>query len=133
MTSFSDRVATNFDAGLNGVKAAATFLKFTALSSAIVTFAVAALIFGWQAGSWILTDEWSSFPVSRVLALAGLERESVYVTASASEHSNSFGFQTIYDWFLDLPAAGFLLAVAAILVSFSVFAASVEKQCDARS
>jgi len=30
MTSFSDRVATNFDAGLSGVKTAATFLKFAA-------------------------------------------------------------------------------------------------------
>ena len=108
----------------------ATFLKIAARVSAIGTLAVAALIFGWQAGSWILTDEWRSFPISRALSLAGLEREAIYVTASASEHSYSFGFQTISDWFLDLPAGGFLLAVAAVLLGFSVFAASQEKQFD---
>jgi hypothetical protein len=106
----------------------ATFLKIAARVSAIGTLAVAALIFGWQAGSWILNDEWRSFPISRALALAGLERESVYVTASASEHSYWFGFQAISDWFLDLPAAGFLVAVALVHLGFSVFAVSVGKQ-----
>jgi hypothetical protein len=128
MISFSDRPATNFDEGPNEVRAAATFLKFAALGSAIATSALAALILGWQAASWILTGKSSSLSVSRVLAKAALERESTYMIASASERSYSFGFQTISDWFLDLPTAGFLLAVAAILVSFSVFGASVEKQ-----
>jgi hypothetical protein len=108
----------------------ATFLKIAACISAVGTLAVATLIFGWQVGSWILTDEWRSFPISRALALAGLEREATYVTASASEKSYSFGFQTMSDWFLDLPAGGFLLAVAAVLLGFSVFAASQEKQFD---
>src|SRR5262245_65802379 len=108
----------------------ATFLKIAARISAIGTLAVAALIFSWQAGSWILADEWRSFPISRALALAGLEREATYVTASASENSRSFGFQTMSDWFLDLPAGGFLLAVAAVLLGFLVFAASQEKQFD---
>jgi hypothetical protein len=89
---------------------------------------VAALIFGWQAESWILTDKWRSFPISRALALAGLEREAVYVTASTSESSYSFGFETVLDWFLDLPAAGFLVAVALVHLGFSVFAVSAEKQ-----
>jgi hypothetical protein len=106
----------------------ATFLKIAARTSAIVTLAVAALIFGWQAGSWILTDEWRSFPISRALALTGLEREAVYVTASTSESSYSFGFETVLDWFLDLPAAGFLVAVALVHLGFSVFAVSAEKQ-----
>src|SRR5215475_343824 len=78
----------------------ATFLKIAARITAIGTLAVAALILGWQAVSWILTGEWSSFPISRALALAGFERESIYVTASATERSNSFGLQTIADWFL---------------------------------
>jgi len=34
----------------------------------------------------------------------------------------------IFDRGLDLPASGFLLAVAAILIGFSVFAASVKDQ-----
>jgi hypothetical protein len=106
----------------------ATFLKTAARISAIGTLALAALILGWQAGSWIVTDEWISFPISRVLALAGLEREPIYVTASASERSYSFDFHTILDWLLNLPAAGFLLAVAAVLLGFSVIAAAVEKQ-----
>jgi hypothetical protein len=108
----------------------ATFLKIAARISAIGTLVVAALIFVWQASSWILTDEWRSFPISRALDLAGLEREAIYVTASASENSYSFGVQTMSDWFLDLPAGGFLLAVAAVLLGFSVFAASQEKQFD---
>jgi len=75
----------------------ATILKIAARISAIGTLAVAVLIFGWQAGSSFLTDEWRSFPISRALALAGLERESIYVTASASEPSYSNGFQTVLD------------------------------------
>jgi hypothetical protein len=106
----------------------ANFLKIAARICAIGTFFVAALILGWQAGSWILTGEWNSFPISRALALAGLERESIYVIASATERSNSFGLQTINDWFLDLPAVGFLVAVSAVLLGFSVFAVSIEDQ-----
>ena len=106
----------------------ATILKITARISAIVTLAVAALIFGWQAGSWILNDEWRLFPISRALALAHVERTAIYETASAPERSSPLDDQTIYDWFLDLPAGGFLLAVAAVLLVFSIFGASVEKQ-----
>src|SRR5215467_5072892 len=86
----------------------ALFLKVTAGISAIVTLAVATLIFSSQAGSWISSGEWRSFPISKALALAGLGREAIYLTASASEHSYSFGFQTIPGWFLDLPASEFL-------------------------
>ena len=106
----------------------AKILKISARISAIITLAVATLIFSSQAASWILTGEWGSFPISKALALAGLGREAIYVTASASEHSYSFGFQTISDWFLDLPAIGFLMAVALVLLGFSVFAASQQKQ-----
>jgi hypothetical protein len=106
----------------------ATFLKIAARISAIGTLAVAALIFCWQAGSWILTDEWRSFPISKALALADLGREAIYVTASVSEHSYSLGLHTIFDWFLDLPAIGFLMVVALVNLGFSVFAVSVEKK-----
>ena len=106
----------------------ATFLKIAARISAIGTFAMAVLIVGWQARSWTLIGEWSSFPISRALALAGLERTPIYVTASISDRSTALDFQTIYDWLLDLPAVGFLLAVAAVLLSFSAFARSIEKQ-----
>jgi hypothetical protein len=110
----------------------ATFLKIAARIAAIVTLLVAGLILGSQITSWILTDEWSPFPISRALALAHLERTAIYVTASASDRSTSLDVQTIVqticDWFLDLPAGGFLLAVAAVLLGFSIFGASVEKQ-----
>jgi hypothetical protein len=106
----------------------ATILKIAARVSAIATLAVAVLVFGWQAWSWILIGRWESCPISRGLALAGLVREPIYVTASASEHSYSAGFQTISDWFLDFPAIGFLMAVALVNFGFSFFAVSVEKQ-----
>ena len=106
----------------------ATFLKIAARISAIGTLAVAALIFGWQAGSWILAGEWRSFPIASALALAGFEREAIYETASASENSHSFGLQTISDWLLDLPATEFLVAVALVQLGFAVFAASQEKK-----
>jgi len=108
----------------------ATILKIAARICATITLAVAAPIFGWQAVSWLLTGEWRSFPISRALALVGFERESIYVIASTSEQTYTLGFQTIADWFLDLPAAGFLVAVAAALLGFSVFAASQETQFD---
>lgn len=106
----------------------ATVLKITARISASVTLILAGLILGWQITSWILTDEWNAFPISRALALAHLEPAAIYVTASTSERSSSPGDQTIYDWFLDLPAGGFLLAVAAVLLGFAIFGASVEKE-----
>lgn len=117
MVSFSVRGAGEFD-----VKTAfaATFLKIAALGSAIGTLTLAALIFSWQAGSWILTGERSSFPISRVLALAGLhEPSAIHATTDT---------QRMFGWLLDLPASALLLAAAAILVGFVVFAASVEKQ-----
>jgi hypothetical protein len=106
----------------------ATFLKIAARISAIGTFILAALILGWQVTSWISTDEWYSFPISRALSLAHLGPPAIYVTASVPESPPSLNVQTIYDWFLDLPAGGFLLAVAAVLLGFSFCGASVEKQ-----
>ena len=97
----------------------ATFLKIVARISAIGTFILAGVILGWQVTGWILTDEWSSFPISRVLALAGLDEPPAIRPAT--------GIQSIFDWGLDLPASGFLLAVAAILIGFSAFAASAEE------
>jgi hypothetical protein len=107
----------------------ATFLKIVARLSAIVTFILAGVILGWQVTSWILTHEWNSFPISTALSLAHFERTAIYVTASVSDSPPpSLDLQTIYDWFLDLPASGFLLVVAAVLLGFSVIGASLEKQ-----
>jgi len=117
MVFFSGRDATNFDAR---TVFAATFLKVAALASAFVTLVLAAIILSWQAGARISTGVWGSFPISKVLALAGFN-EPPGVHAAKS-------IQTIFDWGLDLPASGFLLAVAAILISFSIFAASIEEQ-----
>ena len=109
----------------------ATFLKISARISAIGTVMLAGLIVGWQVTSWILTDDWNPFPISRALSLAHLERPAIYVTASVSDRPPpSFDFQAICDWFLDLPAGGFLLAIAAVLLSFSRVGASMEKQFD---
>jgi hypothetical protein len=107
----------------------ATFLKIVARLSAIGTFILAGVILGWQVTSWILTHEWNSFPISTALSLAHFERTAIYVTASVSDSPPPLlDLQTIYDWFLDLPASGFLLVVAAVLLGFSVIGASLEKQ-----
>jgi hypothetical protein len=121
MVLFSAREAANFDAK---TVFAATFLKVAALACSFATFVLAAIILSWQAGAWILTGEWSSFPLSTVLALAGLDEPPAIQAA--------IGIQMIVDWSLDLPASGLLLAVAAILIGFSVFAASVEEQLGKR-
>jgi hypothetical protein len=105
---------------------AAGFLKIAALLSAIWTSLVAAIILGWQVRAWMLTEEWSPVPVSVVIALAGLERPAVFVTASSDR--NHSDIQRITDWLLNLPTSGVLLAVAAILVAFSIAAASIEKE-----
>jgi hypothetical protein len=107
----------------------ATFLKIAARISAIGTLILAVLILGSQVRSWLLTDEWDSFPISRALSLAHLERPAIYVTASASDRPPpSFDFQAVSDWFLDLSAGGFLLAVAAVLLGFSIVGSSMEKR-----
>jgi hypothetical protein len=107
----------------------ATFLKIAARLSAIGTFILAAIVLGCQVISWMRTDEWNPFPISSALSLAHLEPPAIYVTASVTDRPPpSFDFQAICDWFLDLPAGGFLLAVAAVLLGFSMMGASVEKQ-----
>src|SRR5215510_11070398 len=106
----------------------ATFLKIAARIAAIGTLLLAGLILGSQVTSWILTDDWNRFPISRALSLAHFERPAVYVTARVYDRPSSLGVQTIYDWFLDLPAGGFLFAVAAVLLGFSIIGASIEKQ-----
>jgi hypothetical protein len=121
MVLFSARGAANINAK---TAFAATFLKIAALACAFVTLVLAAIVLSWQAGAWISTGEWGSFPISRVLALAGLN-ESPAVHAAT-------GVQRIFDWTLDLPAGGILLAVAAILTGFSVFAATIEEQLGKR-
>ena len=110
------------------IASTATFLKIAACISAIGTFILALLILGWQSTLWVLTDEWNPFPISSALSLAHLERAAVYVTASASERPSSLDLQKICDWFLELPASGFLMAVAAVLLGFSSIGASLEKQ-----
>jgi hypothetical protein len=122
MVFFSAREAAHGDAK---TALAATFLKVAALACTFVTLVLAAIILSWQARAWILTGEWSSFPISRVLALAGFDEPPAIRAAT--------GIQVIFDWGLDLPAGGFLLAVAAILTGFSVFAASVEEQLGKRT
>jgi len=117
MVFFSAREAANIDAN---TALAATFLKVTALACAFVTLVLAAIILSSQAAVWILLGKWNSFPIARVLALAGFDE----LPASRG----AAGIQMIFDWGRDLPTSGFLLAVAAILVGFSVFAASVEEQ-----
>jgi hypothetical protein len=129
MVFFSAREAAHGDAKTALVDAktalAATFLKVAALACTFLTLVLAAIILSWQARAWILTGEWSSFPISRVLALAGFDEPPAIRAAT--------GIQVIFDWGLDLPASGFLLAVAAILTGFSVFAASVEEQFGKRT
>jgi hypothetical protein len=109
--------------------AMATFLKIGARLSAIGTLILAAVIFGWQVTSWIRTDEWDSFSISRALSLAHFERTAIYVTASVSDSPPpSLVLQTVYDWFLDLPASGFLFVMATVLLGFSVVGAHFEKR-----
>jgi hypothetical protein len=117
MVFLSARAAAKFDAK---TAFAATFLRVTALACASVTLVLAAIILSWQEAAWILRGKWNSFPISRVLALAGLDE--------APTNRAATGIQMMFDWGRDLPASGFLLGVAAILMGFAVFAASVEGQ-----
>jgi hypothetical protein len=117
MVFFSAQETANVDAK---TAFAATFLKIAALACAFVTLVLAATILSWQAGAWILIGEWNSFPISRVLTLAGLDVPPAIQTTQ--------GIQMIFNRGLDLPAGGLLLTVAAILIGFSVFAARVEEQ-----
>jgi hypothetical protein len=117
MVFFSTREAANLEAK---TAFAATFLKVAALASSFVTLVLAATILNWQARAWAWTGEWSSFPISRVLDLAGFDEPRTIHAAPGS--------RTIFDWGLDFPASAFLLVVAAVLIGFSVFAANIEEQ-----
>lgn len=116
MVFFSAREMTNFDVRTTS---AATFLKVAAFACAFVTLILAAIVLSWQTGVWVLTGEWHSFTISRVLALAGFG-EPLEIHAATD-------IQRIFDWGLNLPTSGFLLAIAAILIGFSAFAACVEE------
>ena len=114
---------------MNTVRTAAV-VRIMALLSAIWTSLMVVPIFCWQVMSWILTGEWSPFPISRALALAGLEHPAIYVTAGLSHLnvSSPDDREILFDWLLNFPTTGLLLIVAAILLMFSITAASVHKQ-----
>ena len=111
---------------MNTVRIAA-FVRIATLLSAIWTLLLVVPIFCWQVTSWILNGEWIPFPISKALALAGIEHPA---TAGVFNHSNyrSTAEPGIFDWLLDFPTIGHLLVVAAILLVFSITAASIQKQ-----
>ena len=101
----------------------AAFAKIAARLGAIWTLLSAVLVLGWQILLWILTSEWTALSISKSLALANLKVGS---SERSGESLNTI--HRILDWLLDLPASGFLLAVAVILMAISISAASIEKR-----
>jgi len=97
----------------------AAFTRILTVLSATWTSLLAMLILYWQLRAWILTGDWSPVPISRALALAGLEHPAI-------DGANASWPQRQLGWFFDLPASGFLFAVAAILVAFAILVASIE-------
>ena len=104
----------------------AALARITALLSAIWTALVAAFVLSWQGLSLIKTGEWDPFTISRVLDLAAIEYPRVYVIASSPDSEDTS--HDMIRWLLDLPASGFLFLVAAILLAFSMWVSSIEKQ-----
>jgi hypothetical protein len=101
----------------------ATLAKISAVISASTTMVTAAIVVGAQVFSYVETGEWESFPISKWLELAGM-RPATYVTADSSSHDGP----SLIGQLLDLPASVCLLLIAAILLAFSLWCASVEKQ-----
>jgi hypothetical protein len=114
---------------VNTVRAAAFLQIITAFSAAWTLLLVLPVLY-WQVTSWIRNGEWSPFPISKVLALAGFNRPATYNTASILDSSDASlpDGQGIFVRLLDFPTIGLLLAVAAILLTFSIWAASIQKQ-----
>jgi DMSO/TMAO reductase YedYZ molybdopterin-dependent catalytic subunit len=114
---------------VNTVRAAAFLQIITAFSAAWTLLLVVPILY-WQVTSWIRNGEWSPFPISKVLALAGFDQPATYITASIPDSSDASlpNGQGIFVRLLDFPTTGLLLAVAAILLTFSISAASIQKQ-----
>ena len=114
---------------LNTARAAA-FVGFVTLHSAIWTSLLVVPILCWQVTSWIFTGEWWPLPISRALALAGLEYPAIYVTPRTPDPADITMPRShdMISWFLDFPTVGLLLVVAAILLAFSISAASIQKR-----
>ena len=118
---------------MNTVRAAA-FLQFITAFSAAWTLLLVLPVLYWQVTSWIRNGEWSPFPISKVLALAGFDQQpAIDVTGSlpATLDISLPSDQGIFAWFLDFPTIGLLVIVAAILLTFSISAASIQKQLTA--
>jgi uncharacterized membrane protein len=105
------------------------FRRHLTLLSAIVTSLLVVPILCWQVTTWIVTGEWSPFPISRALALAGFDHQAIYVIAEFSEHSDvsSPDNHGNFSWLVDFPTIGILLIVAAILMIFRISAASIQQ------
>jgi hypothetical protein len=107
----------------------AAFAKASALLTAIWTTMLAAYVLGWQALSLTTTGEWTPFPISHALAVAGLETRTVFTTASVARSDfEQTPISTFADALLDLPTSGLLLFGAAVLLAVSVSLGSIEQE-----
>src|SRR6266481_2037555 len=107
---------------------AAAFVRFVTLLSAIWTSLLVVPILCWQVTSWILTGEWRPLPISRALALAGLEHPAIVTANTRRADITMPRDHDMISWFLDFPTVGVLLVVAAIFLALSILAASIQKE-----
>lgn len=110
-----------------------------AISRAIVLVASAATalcasaIMAFQLGSGFAVGMWNSVPMSQILAIADINIERTYTTASANaQASQPLSIESVLGWVLDVPAMIPLFIALCLLVVFDRHLASVDNR-DRRS
>lgn len=92
----------------------AGFTKLVIIAAGTATAVSIAAIVSLQFGFWFMTRRWTSFPVSRLMELAGFDVARPFVLASEDSRLRS---QDWGEWLLDLPAAIVLFVVLAVLAA----------------
>jgi hypothetical protein len=105
------------------------FAKATTLFSAAWTIICAVFVTGLQISSWLKKGVWDAYPISSVIDRLKTGEAATYVLASSdildAELINS---QVLTNWLLRIPAIVPLLIASALLISFYMLIAVIEKR-----
>ena len=105
------------------------FAKATTLFSAAWTILCAVFLTVGQIASWLKNGVWDAYPISAVINRLKTSEAATYVMASSERlDAELINDQALTNWLLRIPAIAPLLIASALLISFYMLIAVIEKK-----